>query len=367
MVILQVIARFNVGGTAKYLLEISNNMSEIGIQTIIAAGQVQGSEIEDKDLYTVPNIKVKNLGRKISPVKDLLATRELKNLIVDINPDIVHTHTFKAGLLTRIQRKNLERKLQHKIKFIHTFHGHLFDDPEFGRFKRYIITLIEKYLSKRTDLIVTVGSNVKRELDSKGIKGKNKSVSIPPCVRPLKLIAKEKATNKFKVLNRKSFKVLWLARVTGVKNPTRVIEIAKLLPQVDFLMAGGGDQLEMIRQNAPKNLKVLGWQKANELLPIADVFLSTSENEGMPIAIIEAQLAGVPVVATNVGSVSEVVKNNLTGIICVKDNKKLSLAILKLANDRSLRSLYSKNAKIYSKRDYSPNKFILAHKRLYLK
>jgi len=75
------------------------------------------------------------------------------------------------------------------------------------------------------------------------------------------------------------------------KNPKRVIEIAKLLPQIDFFMAGGGDLLETMQQNAPKNLKILGWQKANELLPITDLFLSTSENEGMPIVIIEAQLA----------------------------------------------------------------------------
>jgi len=367
LVVLQVIARFNVGGTAKYLLEVSNNMSKIGIQTIIATGQVQGSEVEDKDLYTVPYVKLKSLGRKINPIKDFFAMREIKNLILEINPDVVHTHTFKAGVLTRIQQKNLEDKLQHKIIFIHTFHGHLFDDPEFGRLKRYAIAVIERFLAKRTDRLVTVGQSVMKDLDYRGIKGKTKSVSIPPCVEPLKLITKDKALKKFKVINKKSIKVLWLARVTGVKNPKRVIEIAKLLPQIDFFMAGGGDLLETMQQNAPKNLRILGWQKANELLPITDLFLSTSENEGMPIAIIEAQLAGVPVIATNVGSVSEVVRNHSTGIVCPKDNEKLSLAISKLANNRNLRLLYGRNAKANSKKEYSLHKFISAHKKLYLK
>jgi glycosyltransferase involved in cell wall biosynthesis len=161
--------------------------------------------------------------------------------------------------------------------------------------------------------------------------------------------------------------VLWLARVTGVKDPRKVIAIAQSLPEFDFYMAGGGDLLQEIKANAPKNLKVLGWQDAKNVLPIADIFLSTSKNEGIPIAMIEAQLAGIPIVATDVGSVSEVVINNKTGILCDRSEKQLIEGIKKLALDKKLRSTFSKNAKFMALKNFSTSKFIKAHRDVYLK
>jgi glycosyltransferase involved in cell wall biosynthesis len=158
-----------------------------------------------------------------------------------------------------------------------------------------------------------------------------------------------------------------MARVTGVKNPHKVIAIAHSMPEVDFYMAGGGDLLNEIKTKAPKNLKVLGWQVAKEVLPIADIFLSTSENEGIPIAMIEAQLAGIPIVATDVGSVSEVVINHKTGFLCDKSEKQLVNCIKKLAQDRKLRVSFSKNAKSKASKKFSTSLFIKAHKEIYLK
>ena len=80
-------------------------------------------------------------------------------------------------------------------------------------------------------------------------------------------------------------------------------------------MAGGGDLENEMRERAPKNLLVLGWQPASDVFSAADVVLSTSENEGMPVALIEAQMMGLPVVATDVGSVAEVVEHGRTGLV----------------------------------------------------
>jgi glycosyltransferase involved in cell wall biosynthesis len=158
-----------------------------------------------------------------------------------------------------------------------------------------------------------------------------------------------------------------MARVTGVKNPHKVISIAKTMPNIDFYMAGGGELLEEIKVRAPKNLKVLGWQEAKNVLPIADIFLSTSENEGMPIALIEAQLAGIPVVATNVGSVSEVIINNKTGLLCSKSNTELIKAINELAQNKSERLKFGKSGKMNASKLFSQKKLISTHKDLYLK
>ena len=367
MIVLQVIARMNLGGTSKYILKLSKELEVIGIKSPIAIGYVQNGEIEDPDLKKVKPIRIKHLGRKISPINDLKAIIELRKVILQVRPDIIHTHTFKAGFIARIQRNKMEEKLGKKIKFIHTFHGHLFDDPQFSGLKALVISAIEKSLSKKSDQLITVGENVKKDLDNRGIKGEKKTISIPPAVIPLKLLNKESALKKFKVRDKNRIKVLWMARVTGVKNPHKVISIAKTMPNVDFYLAGGGDLLQEVKARAPKNLKVLGWQDAKNILPIADIFLSTSENEGIPIALIEAQLAGIPVVATDVGSVPEVILHNESGLICSKSNEELIAAIKKLAQSKSLRSNFGKAGRAHALKSFSEKNLISAHKKVYLK
>jgi glycosyltransferase involved in cell wall biosynthesis len=367
MKVLQVIARLNLGGTAKYLITLNSGLNKSGIKSLIATGYVQEGEIEDPEVVALKPIRVKNLGRKISPMNDFKAAKQLRKVILETSPDVIHTHTFKAGLLVRAQRNKIEDELGRSVKFVHTYHGHLFGDPEFKGLKSIMIKMIEKSLSKSSDQLVTVGEKVKADLDSRKIRAKRKTVSIQPSVKPLKLINKNVALKKYKVKNTKNIRVLWLARVTGVKNPQRAVEIAKLMPQIDFYLAGGGDLLEKIKNQAPSNLKVLGWQDAKSILPIADIFLSTSENEGMPIALIEAQLASIPVVATNVGSVSEVVINNKAGFVCIKSNAELIKAISKLAESKSLRSKFGKNGKTHALKIFSEKQLISAHKELYLK
>ena len=367
MIVLQVIARMNLGGTSKYILKLNQELEAIGIKSLIATGYVQNGEIEDPDLKKIKPVRIKHLGRKISPVNDLKAMIELRKVILHVRPDIVHTHTFKAGFITRIQRNKIEEKLGKKIRFLHTFHGHLFDDPQFKGIKALAISLIEKSLSKKSDQLITVGMNVKRDLESRGIKGRKKTISIPPAVIPIKLLSKESALKKFRVQDKKRIRVLWMARVTGVKNPLRLIGIANSLPNIDFYVAGGGDLLQKIKANAPKNLKVLGWQEAKNVLAIADIFLSTSENEGIPIAMIEAQLAGIPIVASDVGSVPEVVLNNKTGILCGRTEKQLIEGIEKISEDRKLRSILSKNARSIALKSFSTTKFINAHRDIYSK
>jgi hypothetical protein len=139
MVVLHIIARLNLGGTAKYLITLNNGLNKADIESLVATGYVQTGEIEDPDAKKLKPIRVKNLGRKISLKNDLKAAKEVREAISRIKPDIIHTHTFKAGLLVRAQRNRIEEGLGKKLKFVHTFHGHLFDDPEFKGFKAFII------------------------------------------------------------------------------------------------------------------------------------------------------------------------------------------------------------------------------------
>jgi len=181
----------------------------------------------------------------------------------------------------------------------------------------------------RTDAIVAVGAQVARELLQREIGQPKQFINIPPGVDPLKIP---------KAKPRKKITVGWIARVTGVKNPLRALDIAKLLPDAQFLIAGGGDLLLQVKAQAPRNTKVLGWTDAPKLFAASDIILSTSENEGMPIALIEAQLASRPVVATNVGGVAEVVINNKTGFVTRKNTEDLAKALEKLINSKALRN-----------------------------
>ena len=95
--------------------------------------------------------------------------------------------------------------------------------------------------------------------------------------------------------------------------------------------------------------------------------MSTSENEGIPIAMIEAQLAGIPIVATDVGSVSEVVIDNKTGILCDRTEKQLIEGIRKIAEDKKLRSILSKNARSKALKSFSSTKFAKSHREIYSK
>jgi glycosyltransferase involved in cell wall biosynthesis len=166
---------------------------------------------------------------------------------------------------------------------------------------------------------------------------------------------------------RKKITIGWIARVTGVKNPLRALEIARIFPDAEFLIAGGGDLLEQVKAQAPRNAKVLGWTDAAKLFAASDVILSTSENEGIPIALIEAQLAGKPVVATNVGGVSEVVINNKTGFVTRKNTEDLAKALERLINSKSLRTTQGKVARAHATKAFSVEKMIRTHVSLYKK
>jgi glycosyltransferase involved in cell wall biosynthesis len=355
---LHVIARLNVGGTARYITRLAEELPKHKIETFIATGFVQGSETEDPSAKKLKVIRIPSLGRQINPIKDHFAFKQLLEVIREIKPDILHTHTFKAGYIGRIKTKEINRAAGKQVKFVHTFHGHLFDDPEFSGLKSLIITSFERRFAMRTDAIVTVGAQVAKELLEREIGQPEQFTNIPPGVEPLKI---PKAKPRTKIT------IGWIARVTGVKNPLRALEIAKLFPDAQFLIAGGGDMLEQVKEQAPRNTKVLGWTDAPKLFAASDIILSTSENEGMPIALIEAQLASKPVVATNVGGVSEVVLNNKTGFVTRKNTEDLANALEKLINSKALRTAQGKAAKAHAAKAFSVEKMIQAHVSLYKK
>jgi glycosyltransferase involved in cell wall biosynthesis len=357
MRVLHVIARLNVGGTARYITQLANELPKHGIETFVATGFVQGAEVEDPSAQTIDLIRIPAMGRSISPIKDHFARKQLEKIIQEVKPDIIHTHTFKAGYVIRMR--------QQAIPVIHTFHGHLLDDPEFSGFKSKLIVALERKFAKKSAKLVTVGRRVADELLEQQIGTRNQFVNIPPGVVAVNVTPKVQALKNLNLEDNGAPIVGWIARVTGVKNPMRALEVADALPDTRFVMAGGGDLLEQVKAKAPANVSVIGWVEAADLFGASDIILSTSENEGMPVALIEAQLAGKPVVATDVGSVSEVILNHETGIVTNKNSGSIASAVESLILDKTTREEMGRLAVARSQALFSVDRMINAHIELY--
>ena len=357
MRVLHVIARLNVGGTARYITQLANELPKHGIETYVATGFVQGNEVEDPSAQSIEVIRIPALGRSINPIKDNFARKQLEKIIETVKPDIIHTHTFKAGYITRMKKQS--------IPVVHTFHGHLLDDPEFSGLKSTVIIAIERMLAKKSAKLVTVGEKVGQELLQHHIGVKEQYVSIAPGVVALNVTPRTEALKNCGLTDNGQPIIGWIARVTGVKNPMKALEVARAIPTAQFVIAGGGDLLEDVKAMAPANVSVIGWAKAEDLFGAADIILSTSENEGMPVALIEAQLSGKPVIATDVGSVSEVIADGETGLVTNKNPRSLITALNTLILDTQKRTAMGTLATSRAESLFSVDRMINAHIALY--
>jgi glycosyltransferase involved in cell wall biosynthesis len=206
---------------------------------------------------------------------------------------------------------------------------------------------------------------VAEELVEKSVGVKEQYVNIAPGVKELSITPRTDALKNLGINDDGRPIIGWIARVTGVKNPMRALEVARAIPTAHFVMAGGGDLLEEVKGAAPSNVTVLGWAKAEDLFGVSEIILSTSENEGMPIALIEAQLAGKPVVATDVGGVAEVIANHETGLVTNKNAGSIAAAVNSLILDTQKRAQMSTLATSRARALFSIDQMVNAHVSLY--
>lgn len=355
--VLIVIARLNVGGTSQYIGELVQGLQKSGYEVLVATGYVQGAEVEDAVVAKLPIQRVAKLGRKISPVNDIQARREIKKIIESFKPNLIYSHTFKAGFLVR--------SLKNHVPVVHAFHGHLLTEPELVGWKSRLVVVLERLMAPRARALVTVGKRVASELLAEGVGKEAQYRSIAPGVRTLTLESRSHARKELKLENETRPIVVWMARVTAVKAPHRVADIARSIPEARFLLAGGGDLIDEIKNDVPSNLSIVGWQPASRMWAVADLAISTSENEGMPVALIEAQLAGIPVVAVDVGSVGEVIENEETGYTTEEFGEDFINKVRELVHSSEERKRLGMNARVRASREFSPERLIASHLSLF--
>ena len=359
MKVVQIITRVNQGGTARWLENLTHGLMEAGWKSVLVAGEVGENEVEDSCFKTLQGIKVQSLGKGKGPISDIRSFFYLRKIIKTEKPDIVNTHTSKAGVLGRLAAWSI---LVKRPKILHTYHGHLL----YGYFSRpvtILISMIEKSLSGLTDQFIAAGTSVRDELIDSGIGSINQYSIVKPGVIFKNEVDKDEVRRKLHIAN-DAIVVGWMGRFEPIKSPKRVVELAEFFPQVTFLMAGSGSLFDQIDSIAPRNLLLPGWCDANQIWSASDIALLTSENEALPIALIEAGLTGIPAVAEDVGAVSEVICHLETGFLCESFEARKQ-ALLNLLENRDLRIEMGECARKYCVSQFSQERFIKDHIEIY--
>lgn len=345
--VVHIIARMNVGGPAALVVELLEHLPDQSLLT----GDVESDEADHLALRSpcTPFVRVPGLGRSPRPGDDLRAmaflTRELRRR----RPDVVHTHTAKAGVLGR-----LAARAAGVPTVVHTFHGHLLHGYFSAAVTRGVIQT-ERALAGFTDHLVAVGEQVRDDLLAVRVGRASQYTVIPPGVAvpapPSRARARE-------ILGLGGGPVVSsVGRLTPVKRPDRLLAVAARLPDVEFLVAGEGPLLEWSRAEATPNVRFLGWRSDVEVIhAAADVALLTSDNEGMPVTLVEAALCGTPAVSTDVGSAREVV----VGEVVSTDPDQLAAAVR-----RVIANAPRERARRNAVERFSVGAMIDAHARLY--
>lgn len=353
MRVLHVISRLNVGGTASWIDQLATSMQDEGHKVRIISGVTEANEAQ-AEMNSSLDIKfLSNFRKKLSLGKDLRSFVEIRKEIKLFNPTIINTHTSKAGLLTRLANFTL---LYQRPKLVHTLHGHLL----YGYFPKWKIRLIigiERFLGLFTDLVLVPGKNVAAEAESAGLINHRKVFKVVPGV-PIP------STQRL-LQESQRLRVGWLGRLTQIKRPDRVIELAKMFPDVDFFVGGDGELMRSLQDACPSNMYLEGWVEADEFWSRIDIALLTSDNEAMPISLIEAGMLGLPAVTTNVGSTSEVVVNNKSGLVVGTNTSDLAEALGKLDKSPELRAEFGENARTFTISNFSPKNQLETHLRAY--
>jgi glycosyltransferase involved in cell wall biosynthesis len=300
---------------------------------------------------------------------DFRALYRLIKAIHDFKPHIIHTHTAKAGFLGRLA----SILSMHPSVRVHTFHGHLLSGY-FGGIKTRLIIITERFLAIFTDQLLAVGENVMRDLLEAKIGNKDKFSIMPPGVELGELPDKLESRDILGLSSGHMY-CSYIGRVTQIKRPDRFLDVVsetrKRNIDLHFLIVGDGELLDYCRERIAREalpVTILGWRSDIErVLAASDIVILTSDNEGTPLSLIQAGMANIPVVTTNVGSVSEVVMNGSTGIITSSKVSELADALEKLFNDSSLRQSLGGNAQKYTKSNFGVQRLVSDHEELYRK
>ena len=346
-----------MGGPAFLIRGLMNGINLDKYEQLLVTVHCNSNENEISGLYNLGQVsRISSLQRELDVKNDLISVLKLNKITKSFKPKIIHTHTFKAGLLIRLLFFFKRKK---DIILIHHYHGHLIEGY-FGGFKKFIYLGIERILATRTNLILTDGDKVAKDLIDAGVGPLNKFKTITPGVEePTHYLLTRKSVQQELIIG-------FVGRFTQIKRPDKFIlvveKIYKIHPHVKFKMYGDGElrdkiQHEVVTKKLPVDLHDFA-SSAYEVLTQIDLLLVTSDNEGTPLTVMEASYAGVPCISVNVGAISEIVIDGVNGKIVENSVDELVAATLEIINDRSSFHALSESSFEYAKKNFSMSRYV---------
>jgi glycosyltransferase involved in cell wall biosynthesis len=367
--VMQVIARMNVGGPAVLVADLMRSLDSQKFSTVLVTGHCEENESDylDEVAQDVAAVRIPGLGRSISPLKDLGTFFLLLKEIRKFKPDVIHTHTAKAGVLGRLA--GLIARPQ--AKRVHTFHGHLLHGY-FSSGKTRLVVLLEKVLGLITYKFVAIGNLVKNDLVRAGVAPESKFEVIYPGLQELDRYPQKNAQSALGLDQSKKY-LVFVGRLTTIKRPERLIDLARSLKDNYsdswLLITGAGELLESLSAQAIREalpVTFLGWRKdIGAILSASDIAVLCSDNEGIPLTLIQASQAGLPIVSTDVGSVSDIVINGTTGLLTEVSSKGLIEGVSMLLDDPALGQRFGKAGEERVREFFSSRTMVGHHQRLY--
>jgi len=369
--VVRIIARLNVGGPAIQAITLTKRLEPLGYRTTLVRGREdpnEGNMDYLADALSVQPVLVPTLRRSPGWC-DLRALVALARIVRRERPQIIHTHAAKAGTLGRLAGWASGLAPGRRPVLIHTFHGHSLTGY-FSPRTASIYRRIERSLARRTDALVAVSGEVRDELAELGVADSSRFEVVPLGfdLAPFGAGADERARRRHRFRTELGIPadddlVTLIARLVPIKRVDRFLRVARSLAArrraVHFLVVGDGELREVL-QASPEARALNGrltWTGFRRDIPdvcfASDAVVLTSDNEGTPVSLIEAQAAGTPVVAGRVGGVPSVVRDRVSGFIVERcDEQAMADAVSRVLDDATV-SERAQNARAEINRAFS--------------
>ncbi len=335
MKIMRIITRLNVGGPAIHATLLDRELEGEGIQSLLITGNVGHQEGDMSYLLSGGKMPIvlPELKRELHPVQDILCLWKLFQLMRRERPDIVHTHTAKAGTLGRIAATFAGVPVK-----VHTFHGHVFQGY-FRSFTSRFFVAIERFLAKRSDCLVAVSDHVREEICGRyGLASKERVRVIPVGLDLTSFLRVNGRGDRLRSelgLSPEIQLIGMVGRLVPIKNHPFFLRAVEVLVQknrnLHCVIVGGGEEETVLKRMVKEKgissfVTFLGWRKdLADIYSDLDLVVLTSLNEGTPVSLIEAMASGKAVVATSVGGVPDVVGEGVTGDLVGTERVRLAI------------------------------------------
>jgi glycosyltransferase involved in cell wall biosynthesis len=350
--VLRLIARLNVGGPTLHVAYLTRGLAPLGYETTLATGRVgpnEGSMDYVADETGVQPLFIGSLQRNVSVVADVAALVRLVALIRSLRPDVLHTHTAKAGALGRAAAMLAGRARPGVV--VHTYHGHVLTGY-FPALTSRVFLRVERFLARSTSALVAVSPEVRDDLVRLGVAPISKFVVVRLGLDLERRVAapadaRRQVREELGVAD-DQFLVTWLGRMTAIKRvDDLLVAFADLRGRgVDAVLAlvGDGPNRETLARLAEElgvadAVRFTGFRRdVGSVYRASDVVALSSANEGTPVSLIEALAAGCAVVTTDVGGAVDVVDRGRAGLLVpAGDTTAFAARLEELARDPELR------------------------------